>query len=290
MSKIKATSASEEPGNGMKTVHKGLPINGMADLVTVGQLLSQTKMFGTINPADGFIIASICYQYDLTYDEFAETYNVMHGRLSKKTDAILCDLYTLGGKHKPIERTSAVAKAEFTFGGNTYTSEVKFDDLKKEPFIYSGKEEDILRKIAAGQFNQLQIKGKYQTERSRMQMLWARCVSDGVRVICPAACKGIYTPEETSDFADEATVVAQPLVAVPSSPEAPSPFVPPAAAGDAASVEICPCGALKGKRWDSLDVSVLGQALDVEHPLFTKEMKDYIYSIITKKNAEVANV
>lgn len=260
----------------------------MNDLVVAGDLLAKTKIFGDITPADGFVIASICYQNDITYDEFAETYNVMHGRLSKKTDAMLTDLYVYGGSHRVIERSATVAKAEFEFGENKYLSVVDFDALKNEPLIYEGREKDIIAKIQNGQYAALVIKAKYQTERARMQMMWARCVSDGVRVVCPAACKGIYTPEETSDFTESETHGT--ITSAPASQSAASSTaIPLAVPSGAVSVEECPVGTLKGQRWDSLPLDTLRQALDVEHPLFTDEMKNYIRGIIATKEGEASN-
>jgi hypothetical protein len=48
----------------------------------------------------------------------------------------------------------------------------------------------------------VRIKDNYATPRARMQMLWARTVSDGVRSICPGATRRRYTPTEIADFTD----------------------------------------------------------------------------------------
>lgn len=259
-----------------KKSRRALPITTMQDLVIAGELIARTKLFGDVNPADGFIIASACYQEGETLIEFASTYNYMNGRFSKKTDAILVALYNLGGKHRIIERTSDVAKAELTYKDNVYISEVSFDALRNEPFIYAGREADVVKTIAAGQQAKLTVKAKYSTERARMQMLWARCISDGVRVVCPAACMGIYTPEEVSDFVDEPSpaVRADMEIAVP----APAP----------ASIEICPIGQFAGQRWDEMDSSILAMAADIVDPAITAEMKSYISSILASRN-EVSN-
>ena len=81
-----------------------------------------------------------------------------------------------------------------------------------------------------------------------MQMMWARCISDGIRAVCPAATAGQYTVEETQDF-DEAAAPVQkqdeppaPMVmavpvpeaadsaAAPAAPVAPPPVDPAAVA------------------------------------------------------------
>jgi hypothetical protein len=272
MAKDKPTEMS-----GVKKTYRPLPISSMNDIVLIGDLLSKTKIMGEINPAEGFIIAAICYQHDIAYDDFAETYNVMHGRLSKKADAILVDLKALGGSYQIIERTAAMAKAVFSYNGQSRESTVKFEDLKSEPFIYNGKESDVAKLINAGQSNKLIIKSKYSTDRSRMQMLWARCISDGVRVVCPAACKGIYTPEETSDFDEE---TGAPCVSLASL----NPFNPPEVTTPSASpVEICPIGQFEGKKWEDLETDILVMVEDLNDPAITAEMKQHVRDILAAR-------
>ena len=58
-------------------------------------------------------------------------------------------------------------------------------------------------------------------------------------------------------------------------------------------MEFCPAGNPNwvGKRWDDETVfstDILRQALAVQHPTFTDAMKDYIRSIIAKREAAAA--
>jgi hypothetical protein len=271
MAKDKPTEMS-----GVKKTYRPLPITSMNDIALIGDLLSKTKIMGEINPAEGFIIAAICYQHDIAYDDFAETYNVMHGRLSKKADAILVDLKALGGSYEIIERTAVMAKAVFSYNGQSRESTVKFEDLKSEPFIYNGKESDVAKLINAGQFNKLIMKSKYSTDRARMQMLWARCISDGVRVVCPAACKGIYTPEETSDFDEETGVPSYSLASI-------NPFNPPEVTPSVSPVEICPIGQFEGKKWEELETDILVMVEDLIDPAITAEMKQHVRDILAAR-------
>lgn len=276
MAKSKTTEVSQPT----KRAVRPLPITSMQDLVIAGELISKTKIIGDLNPADGFVIASICYQHDVPYDEFAATYNFMHGRLTKKADAILADLCALGGTYELLERTSEVARAKFSYAGNTREFEVTFEALRNEPFIYAGKEQQILPLLQAKQFNKLSIKVKYATERARMQMLWARCVSDGVRAVCPAACKGIYTPEEVDDFGDDPI---PPIGVTVPMPQAPG-FNPPASVAPQSSpVEICPIGQFAGQKWDELETSILEMVGDLQDPAITNEMKQYVSQILAER-------
>lgn len=259
----------------IKKAFRTLPVNSMNDLVVMGEMIARTKLFGSINPADGYLLATISYQTDTPINELAQIYNMVHGRLAKKPDAILADLLLLGGDYKILERSKDRAKIEFTCGDRSYISDVDFEKLKSEPVIYDGKESDIVKLINAGQFNKLSVKPKYSTERSRMQMIWARCVSDGVRVVCPGACKGIYTPEETSDFAEE-TAPAQVQT---------KPWDMPISEPTHAPCEICPIGQFEGKKWEELETDILVMVEDLNDPAITAEMKQLVRNILDERKA-----
>ena len=282
-----------------------LPITSAADIAWYGQIVSQTKMFGDINPAEGAAIIMMCHQEGWTLYEFVTTFDWMHGRASKKTDAMIADFEARGGKREIVERSSERAAVKLTYNGKTYESALTWEECKKEPFVYAGRQDAILAALKAGDTSRLGIKDKYATPRSRMQMLWARVHSDGIRVICPESVKGNYTPEEVSDFTDDTQQpdnmqppVAAPVASAPAAAPAPAPAAqqPQAAAPQAAtpavqsSVEFCPAGNPDwvGKRWDDETVfstDILRQALAVQHPTFTDAMKDYIRSIIAKREA-----
>ena len=255
-----------------------LPISNVQEMQFLGQVLSQSKLFGTTNPAEGLAIVAMCHQKRMSWLDFMETFHMIKGRVSKKTDAILADLHRIGGDHEIIERTPDKASAKFTKGKASYTSTITWEDCKQEPFTYEGKESDIVDLIKAGRFDSLKIKAKYCTPRSRKQMLWARCVSDGVRVVAPECCQGVYTPEEVDDYAPAPAAYVQQM------PAAPSPSPAPVQVED---VEVCPMGSMKGQRWDSMEVSLLKQALNV--PAFPDNVKAYIRTVIEQKVAKNQN-
>lgn len=265
-----------------------LPINSVQELQFLGTVLSQSQLFGQSNPAEGLAIVAMCQQKRISWMDFMQNFHMIKGRVSKKTDAILADFHRIGGRHEVVARSADCAEAKFTLGKTSYTSKITWEDCKSEPFVYEGKEAEIVRVIESGDTSRLAVKPKYRTPRARMQMLWARCVSDGVRVVAPECAQGIYTPEETADFVEcDATAKAVPAsFATPSTPS-----VPP-------SIEVCPVGAAAGKRWDDesvFTVETLKQALAGTHPLLTPEMKDYIRGLVEKHEtvatleAEVVN-
>ena len=265
-----------------------LPINSVQELQFLGTVLSQSQLFGQSNPAEGLAIVAMCQQKRISWMDFMQNFHMIKGRVSKKTDAILADFHRIGGKHEVVARSADCAEAKFSLGKTSYASKITWEDCKAEPFIYEGKEADVVRVIESGDTSRLAIKPKYRTPRARMQMLWARCVSDGVRVVAPECAQGIYTPEETDDFVETA----------PSTAPAPSFAAPASDAIATPSVEVCPVGPCVGKRWDDegvFSVETLKQAIAGTHPLLTPEMKDYIRGIIEKRQpvavveAEVVN-
>ena len=280
-----------------------LPITSAADIAWYGQIVSQTKMFGDINPAEGAAIIMMCYQEGWTLYEFATTFDWMHGRVSKKTDAMIADFEARGGKREIVVRSPERAAVKLSYNGKNYESDLTWDECKKEPFVYAGKQDTILTALKSGDTSRLGIKDKYATPRSRMQMLWARVHSDGIRVVCPEAVKGNYTPEEVGDFVDDpqpSAGYAQPIAPPPTPAPAPAPAQQQSAAAAQPTtptaqppVEFCPAGNPDwvGKRWDDESIfstDILRQALAVQHPTFTDAMKDYIRSIIAKREAAAA--
>ena len=260
-----------------------LPIANVQDLQTLGQVLSRSELFGAKTPEQGLAIVAMCQQKRISWMDFMQNFHMIKGTVSKKTDAMLADLHRIGGTHKILCRTSEKAECIFKCGESEYTSSITWEECLEEPFVYcGGKEDDIVTAIINGHKwpngKPLELKTKYRTPRSRKQMLWARCVSDGVRTVAPGCCQGVYTPEEVSDFAED---MSRPV---------PSP-VPPTAQGVASAspldVEVCPCGKMIGQRWDALDTAVLQQALVATSPMITAEMKDYIRSILAEREKTV---
>lgn len=254
-----------------------LPINNVQELQFLGTVLAQSQLFGQSNPAEGLAIVAMCHQKRISWMDFMGNFHMIKGRVSKKADAILADFHMIGGTHIPISRTEEVAEAKFTVGKTSYTSKLTWEECKHEPFIYQGKEEDVIKLLEAGNMDALKIKAKYRTPRARKQMLWARVVSDGVRVLAPECCRGIYTPEEVGDFVEPDTVSVSPM-----------PVVQTAAApvASAVDVEVCPVGPATGKRWDDetvFSLDTLKQALNGTHEKLTPEMKDYIRGLIEKR-------
>lgn len=230
----------------------------MNDLVTAGDLLSKCDIVGASNPAEGFTIAAFCYQHEISYGQFAETYNLMHGRISKRVDAMLTDANAMGIQHECLTRTPEQASIQLTLeGGRVVQETLTHDQVKGEKFYTKNP--------------------KWKTEYSRRQMLWARVVSESLRTHVPAACSGMYTAEEMEDVHAEDTLPAV-LVQVPPTPLPPTPPTPDGVVLFPEHVQSCPIGASAGKPWNEFSAEDLAIALTVNE--IPEDHKAFIRSIL----------
>lgn len=206
MSATNTTSTSEQkPGTKLTTSQRrevavyDRITNVGAFVDQLGQAIYRSAMFGCESPSQGNVLALECMARRQPPLALAERYNVIKGKLSMKADAMLAGFRALGGKTKVIKRDEDEACIELRLDGEKERFRFTWEEAQKEPFIYLGKEADVLAKLEAGK--PPAIKPKYATPRSRMQMLWARVVSDAVRTMAPEVCAGTYTPEEHADAA-----------------------------------------------------------------------------------------
>lgn len=163
------------------------PMDAIAKL---GSAFHISGMFGCSNAQQGQILAMACYCEKRNPMEIVRNYHLFDGKLSMRADAMLANFLSLGGKHKIIQRDENGAAVELTIDGNTQTFSFTFEQAKEERFVW-GKPKPNGERV---------LKDNWATPRGRMQMLWARVVSDGVRTMRPDVVAGYYTPEEVQDF------------------------------------------------------------------------------------------
>jgi hypothetical protein len=178
-----------------------IPIKDMSDCGVAANLFSQAGFLGAKNPGEGFLALCAWRQSGMTIVDFQQQYHYRQGRFSMQAHAMLNEFVKRGGSYELVERSVERAALKLKKDGQEYISSLTWAEALAEPFIYAGNETDQLVELAKP-MEKRKIKAKYQTPRSRMQMRWARVVSDGVVVLDPGARKG-YTPEECDDFALE---------------------------------------------------------------------------------------
>jgi len=221
--------------------------NSMQALETFGNYIFQSNMFGARNPAEGFVIGITCQQEGMTLLQFKERYHVMMGQVTIKSEAMLANLLKLGGEYEIQARTPDRVAIKLTYKKASFLSEIKWEDIKDEAYTRANKDANGRNYADNVPIEQRRYKDNWSTPRRRMQMMWARAVSDGVRAVCPLATRGHYTPEEAQDFDEPKTINITPTpVAFPQQEEAqpaqtaPSPAPAPATAPAAPVVEVLP--------------------------------------------------
>lgn len=104
-------------------------------------------------------------------------YHIVNGKPSMKADAMLACFLESGGRVQWIERTDRKVKAVFHKGEDSVTVEWTIERA-----------------------NAAKITGKDVWKSYPCQMLTARVISEGIRLIMPQIVSGLYTPEEVQDF------------------------------------------------------------------------------------------
>lgn len=118
----------------------------------------------------------------------ARDYDIISGRPSKKAEAMLRDFLEASGKVEWHKLDDTVADATFSHPSGGVVR-ITWDHERVK---------------TAGISNGAMYK-KYPR-----QMLRSRCVSEGVRTVCPAATSGMYVPEEVADFEPRGQVTVVP--------------------------------------------------------------------------------
>jgi len=272
-------------------IRNTLPVKSMAEIEAIGVLFERSGMFGCTQQGQGIILSLACVMEGKTPIELLETYHIINGKLSKRADAMLVDFIKLGGIYSIDVRNENEARAMFKFKSAMFESSFTWEQAKKEPFVYEkdGKTP----------------KYNWATPRARMQTLWARVVSDGVRTVCPLANRGTIPPEEAQDLPEETetTIIDEPVIDLSGlkvvkpetkpepekKPEQPATATAPEAApeveAEIVDFNIIPIGDLKGQPWTVLQDVQLAKLLNFKGKKLTDGHRKAIQAEIDKRKA-----
>lgn len=236
----------------------GLPVVTMSDIVTMGQFFEKSGMFGCSQEGQGFVLAMACVSERMSPIQIKQTYHIIDGNLSMRADAMLAKFNERGGKHQVIKRDENEAVVRLVKGDNDVEFRFTFEEAKKEPFVYTkdGK-----------------LKKNWATPRARMQSLWARVVSDGVRALDPGVNSGVYTPEEVDDSPSmlpskkRTEPVAVEVLPPEDKKEQPSADV---------DFSVCPFGKQSGRKWITMSKAQLEAAIVIQRPEMLDGHRDEI--------------
>lgn len=180
----------------------------VAAISALGEIIAKSRIFGCESLDQGKVLAWECLARRTPPLNLKETYHLINtsqgATLTMRADAMLAGFLQLGGRHRIVQRDGERAAVELTYAGQTCLFECALAEAK-EAGLTDGKK---------GQ------KENWSSPRQRMQMLWARAVSDGVRAMAPQVCAGKYTPEdfgatEKASAADDSQIVEGSVVETP---------------------------------------------------------------------------
>ena len=150
----------------------------LSDVERIGTIIAQSGLFGAKKPQEAIALCLIAQAFGMHPAMAAQDFDIIQGRPSKKSDAMLRTFLENGGKVEWHKLDDTIADATFSHpaGGSLRITW------------------DMNRAKTAG------LGGKDMWKKYPRQMLRARCVSEGVRSVFPAATAGTYVPEEIMDF------------------------------------------------------------------------------------------
>lgn len=166
----------------------------VSDIERMAQAVAASKLFGIQNMEQAMSLMLIAQAEGMHPAIAARDYHVIQGRPALKADAMLARFQAAGGKVKWNAYTDEKVSGTFSHPAG---GEVTIDW-------------DMNRAKAAG------LAGKDNWSKYPRQMLRARCISEGVRTVCPGVTAGLYTPEEIQDapekFMGEAETITDPHI------------------------------------------------------------------------------
>lgn len=165
-----------------------------AEVWKMAESAAASGMFPGVKDADqAMVLMQICQADGLHPIDAIRRYHVIQGRPTMRADAMLAEFQARGGRVTWHTRNDAEVSATFshpTGGTETIAWDRKTADARKISFDYDK--------------NTKSWKPKHNWTTYPRQMLTARVISEGVRLILPGVVVGVYTPEEAEDF-DDAT-------------------------------------------------------------------------------------
>lgn len=157
------------------------PAFTMTDMERVALAIAKGGLFGSTDPNAVLTLCMLAQAEGQHPAVVFRDYHIIKGQPAKKAEAMLRDFITAGGKVEWHALTDTLADATFShpFGGTVRL------------------EWDHKRAIQA------QLGNNPMYKKYPRQMLRSRCISEGVRTVCPSATSGLYEVGEVQDIAAE---------------------------------------------------------------------------------------
>jgi hypothetical protein len=152
----------------------------LAAIKTLGGAIFKSGIFGLDKPEQGEVLAMQCLAERKSPLELARTYHFIQGQLAIRSDALLAKFHQAGGSVTWTTRSDTEVVASFKRGVSSANIVATIDE-----YIANG---------TATKADGKTLKDNWRKWPRRM--LTARAISEGVRLIAPECCFGVYVAEE----------------------------------------------------------------------------------------------
>jgi hypothetical protein len=152
----------------------------LAAIKTLGGAIFKSGIFGLDKPEQGEVLAMQCLAERKSPLELARTYHFIQGQLAIRSDALLAKFHQAGGSVTWTTRSDTEVVATFKRGVSFANIVATIDE-----YIANG---------TAVKADGKTLKDNWK--RWPRRMLTARAISEGVRLIAPECCFGVYVAEE----------------------------------------------------------------------------------------------
>ncbi len=196
------------------------------DMKSLAEHAAKSGMFGIQNSSQAFCLFAICSAEGLHPVTALKRYHIIEGKPSMRADAMLAEFIAKGGGALWHIRSDTSVAA--TFFADAKAMDAKAIERAKARYLalISGNfkgasdqahpsEDTIVRTIADADSKGLSMcwkkgdDGKFKRERktnwaqSPRQMLTARVITEGVRLIAPGIVAGVSSPEDIEDSKED---------------------------------------------------------------------------------------
>lgn len=210
------------------------PPRSFEEMEKLSKAAAASGMFGITKPEQAICLFAICQSEGLDPISALRRYHLIEGKPSMRADAMAAEFMAKGGAIIWHARTDDVCAATFFSDKSTLDDKARErsiarfeklwdldveEDAKERTSIMGAiaklsreGEETIIRTYEDAQekglttswkkndkTNEYEEKEKTNWKQSPRQMLTARVVTEGVRLVNPGLIAGIYTPEEIQD-------------------------------------------------------------------------------------------
>lgn len=150
----------------------------LEQMQTMANAVAKSGLFGAKTPEQALTIMLIAQAEGRHPMSAAKDYDIINGKPSKKAEAMLRDFLASGGSVEWHKLSDDGAEATFSHpqGG---TVKIDWNEARMKKAKISNAD----------------MYSKYPRAMYR-----SRCVSEGVRTVCPAATGGLYVPDEVKAF------------------------------------------------------------------------------------------